>query len=75
MLSARKQKTKKKRSLKSDVKSDLKNMDVMTGTNPRNDYESRPVEQEIELDSESDEQLHGNVNPIGENIRSCVERT
>ena len=68
MPSNRNQKAKEKRSRLSDFVSELENMNIILGVFTRCDYE---VEVEIGIDPKSDE-LHGNANPTGEELRSLL---
>ena len=67
MPSTRKQKANEKRSRQSDMMSDLKNMDVILGNYPRNEYVGHQNENDADRESHGGKQ---NVNPIGEDFRS-----
>ena len=54
MHSTRKQKTTEKRSRKSDVMSDIENMEVMQGNFPVKDFDRQEVIEEVESDLRSE---------------------
>ena len=65
MPSTRKQKAREKRSMQSDVMSDIENMDVMIGIFPEDVFERQELARELEPDLESD-RLHRETSQVGE---------
>ena len=57
--------------MKSDVMSDIDNMDFMFGNFPEDNFEKQETAGELEADIESD-RLHRETNQAGENFRSLL---
>ena len=71
MPSTRKQKAKERRSRQLDMLSDVENVDIIVGSNSREDEENNVSENEVNLDSGSSRPQQSS-NVIGEDFRSLL---